>query len=136
MSQIKLRKDFQILKTIRGVGDILSMTIMLEMGGIARFASVGNFSSYCRCVKSVRMSNGKIKGKGNSKSGNKYLSWAFSEAAHFAVQWDPVVKKFYERKKRKTNQIIAIRAVAHKLARAVYCMLSKQQPYDVNMAFG
>ena len=136
LAQIKLSAPYKLLTSIRGVGEILGMTIMLETGDIQRFASVGNYSSYCRCVKSERISNGKLKGRGNAKAGNKYLSWAFSEAAHFAVQWDPVVKRFFERKKRKSNQIVAIRAVAHKLARATYSMLSKQQAYDVKLAFG
>jgi len=92
--------------------------------------------SYCRCVKSVRISNNKQKGKGNSKSGNKYLSWAFSEAAHFAVRYDDRAKRFYNRKKNKTNGIVAIRAVAHKLARAAYCMLKNQTEYDSKLAFG
>ncbi|MCP3662433.1 MAG: IS110 family transposase [Gammaproteobacteria bacterium] len=136
LSAINLRKGFKILKTIKGVGDILGMTIMLETGDIGRFASVGNYSSYCRCVRSIRVSNGKVKGKGNTKAGNRYLSWAFSEAAHFAVRWDPLAKRFYERKKRKTNQIIAIRAVAHKLARATYRMLTDQTSYNAKRAFG
>ena len=116
----------------KGVG----MTIMFETGNINRFASMGNYSSYYRCVKSVRMSNKKQKGKGNSKSGNKYLSWAFSEAAHFAVRYDDRAKSFYNRKKTKTNGIVAIRAVAHKLARASYCMLTNQTEYDSKLAFG
>lgn len=136
LDQIKLAPEFNVLKTIVGVGDVLGMTIMLETGNINRFASIGNYASYCRCVKSVRISNAKPKGKGNSKSGNKYLSWAFSEAAHFAVRYDERVKKFYQRKKAKTNGIVAIRAVAHKLARAAYCMMTNQTEYDSKLAFG
>ncbi len=112
------------------------MTIMLETGDIGRFASVGKYASYCRCVKSVRISNGKVKGKGNAKAGNKYLSWAWSEAAHFAVRYDPLVKRFYQRKQRKTSRIVAIRAVAHKLARAGYRMLNEQKAYNAKRAFG
>jgi len=93
------KRDFQILKTIKGIGDILGMTIMLETGDIRHFASVGNYASYCRCVKSIRMSNGKKKGRGNAKADNKYLSWAFSEAAHFAIRFEPATKRFYEHKK-------------------------------------
>jgi transposase len=125
-----------VLKTIIGVGDILGMTIMLETGDINRFAAMGNYSSYCRCVKSVRISNNKVKGKGNSKSGNKYLSWAFSEAAHFTVCYDDRAKRFYQRKTSKTNGIIAIREVAHKLARASFCMMKNQTEYDSKLAFG
>ena len=69
---------------------------MLETGDIHRFAGAGNFASYCRCVDSKCTSNGKNKGKGNAKAGNKYLSWAFSEAAHFAVRFEPLAQRFYE----------------------------------------
>lgn len=133
---LKFSPEFTVLKTMTGVGDVLGMTIMLETGTIDRFASMGNYASYCRCVKSIRISNNKQKGKGNSKSGNKYLSWAFSEAAHFAVRYDERAKRFYNRKKSKTNGIVAIRAVAHKLARATYCMLKNQTEYDSKLAFG
>ena len=80
---------------------------MLESGNIQRFAKVGNFSSYCRCVKSERLSNGKKKGVGNRKNGNKYLAWAFIEAANFAIRYNEKIKKIYQRKKDKTNGIIA-----------------------------
>lgn len=79
---VKLTKNFEVLQTVKGIGKILGLTIMLETGDIHRFASAGNFASYCRCVDSTRTSNGKKKGAGNAKAGNKYLSWAFSEAAH------------------------------------------------------
>lgn len=96
---------------------------------------MGNFSSYCRCVDSLRESNGKKKGEGNTKNGNKYLAWAFVEAANFAVRYCPQAKGFYEHKKRKTNGIVAIKALAHKLARACYHMLREQKPFDVNRCF-
>jgi transposase len=77
-----------------------------------------------------------VKGQGNAKNGNKYLSWAFSEAAHFAVQFQPAAKKYLARKTKKTNALIAIRALAHKLSRAVYYMLRDQVPYDEQKLFG
>jgi transposase len=84
LKQVELRAEFQKLLHIPGIGIILALTIMLETGDILRFAKVGNYSSYCRCVNSKRMSNNKQKGSGNKKSGNKYLSWAFMEAANFS----------------------------------------------------
>lgn len=127
--------NYQHLISIKGVGPILGMTIGLETGDIHRFACVGDYASYCRCVQANRYSNGKKKGHNNRKAGNKYLSWAFSEAAHFAVRFNPEVQRFYQRKQAKTNRIIAIRAVAHKLARAVWHMLMRQQPFNVQRAF-
>jgi len=64
--RVKLRPEYRLLKTVPGIGETLATTIMLETGTITRFASVGNFSSYCRCVDSVRKSNGKKKGEGNT----------------------------------------------------------------------
>ncbi len=132
---MKLEEPFAILRTITGVGKILGLTIMLETGDIHRFAGPGNYASYCRCVDSRRTSNGKEKGRGNARAGNKYLSWAFSEAAHFAVRFEPLAKRFYERKRARTNGIIAIRAVARKLARASWMMLKHQVPYDARRMF-
>ncbi len=132
---VKLTDAFQILQTVTGIGKILGLTIMLETGPIERFAGPGNYASYCRCVDSTRMSNGKKKGVGNAKAGNKYLSWAFSEAAHFAVRFEPLAQRFYDRKKARTNGIIAIRAVARKLARATWMMLKHQLPYDARLMF-
>jgi transposase len=135
LKAIKPREDYQVLTSIPGVGVILGMTIALETGNIERFAEVGHYASYCRCVKSERMSNAKKKGEGNAKSGNKYLSWAFSEAAHFAIRYEPLAKRFFERKQRKTNGIVAIRAVAHKLARAAYFMMRQQTKFDAQKLF-
>jgi transposase len=66
-SQVDMRKEFEMLLTIPGIGLILGLTIMLEVGDISRFHSVGNYSSYCRCVGSKKISNGKKKGENNKK---------------------------------------------------------------------
>ena len=135
LSKVELDPKYQGLKTIDGIGDILSLTIMLETGDIGRFKQVGNYTSYCRCVSSERTSNGKKKGKGNSKNGNKYLNWAFVEAANHAIIKNEKAQRFYQRKKAKTNSIIATKALAHKLARASYFIIRDQVPFDENMLF-
>ena len=134
--RVSLRAEYRLLKSVPGIGEILATTIMLETGCIERFAQVGNFSSYCRCVESLRESNGRKKGEGNTKNGNKYLAWAFIEAANFALRCSPQAKRFYERKKSKTNRVVALKALAHKLARACYYILRNQEPFDVNRCFG
>ena len=133
--QVKLKPAFQPLLTVSGIGQTLGLTIMLETGEIGRFASVGHFASYCRCVASKRVSNGKRKGQGNPKNGNKYLAWAFIEAAHFAIRFNPQIRRFYHRKQANTKEIVALKAVAHKLARACYYILRDQVPFAVDKAF-
>jgi transposase len=132
----KLRPAFTPLLTVSGIGDILALTIMLETGDIGRFATVGNFASYCRCVDSQKLSNGKRKGQGNVKNGNKYLAWAFVEAANFAVRYNGQIKRYYQRKKDKTNGVVAIKAVAHKLARACDYVMRDHVPFETAKAFG
>jgi transposase len=70
--RIKLRAEFCFLKTVPGIGQTLALTIMLETGEIKRFSTVGDFASYCRCVGSHKLSNGKKKSRGNTKNGNKF----------------------------------------------------------------
>lgn len=134
-SQIKLRKEFKSLLTVPGIGDILGLTIMLEVGDIHRFPKVGDYSSYCRCVKTERLSNGKSKGTGNNKNGNKYLSWAYIEAGHFARRYCPKAKKFYQRKMAKTNMIVAVKALSNKICRASYYVMRDQVLFDEHKLF-
>lgn len=132
---VRPKKELLFLKSVNGIGDALAMTILLETGDIHRFPDVGNYASYCRCVESKRMSNEKKKGQGNRKNGNKFLSWAYLEAAHFAIRHNEKVRRFYTRKAAKKNSFVAMKAVAHKLARACYYILLNQAPFDVNRAF-
>lgn len=135
LAQARLRPAFKWLLTVSGIGKILALTIALETGDIGRFESVGDFASYSRCVNSVRLSNGKKKGVGNAKNGNKYLAWAMIEAANFAVRYDPTINRFYQRKKAQVHSVVAIKAVAHKLARACYHVMREGKPFDVTRAF-
>jgi len=136
LSRARLRPEYKVLLTTNGIGKVLALTIMLETGDLGRFPKVGNYSSYCRCVDSKRMSNGKKKGKGNAKSGNKYLAWAYVEAATFAVRHNPIIRRFHQRKVAQTKlNVVATKAVAHKLARACYHMMKEQVPFDVERAF-
>ena len=135
LQQASSMDSFQLLKTADGIGDILALVIMLETGDITRFKSPDNYVSYCRCVDSRRESNGKRKGEGNKKNGNKYLSWAYIEAANFAIKHNAKAQQFYQRKKAKTNQLVALKALAHKIARACYHMMSNQVPFDEEKLF-
>ena len=128
-------REYQLLNSISGVGPIIGQSILLETGDIKRFKGVGNYASYARCVPSERFSNGKIKGRGNRKNGNRYLALAFGEAAHYATIWEPTIKRYYQRRMKKVHKMVAKKTVANKLARAVYHMLNNNEPFDVHRAF-
>jgi transposase len=126
---------FNQLISLPGVGDILGMTILLETGPISRFREVGNYASYCRKVSSQWTSNDKVKGRGNIRNGNRYLAWAFSEAAEHARQNDEACRRFYDRKLRQTNTRVAHNALAHKLARAAYYIMKDHVSYQEEKMF-
>jgi transposase len=134
-AQVSEQPAYRHLVTTSGIGQVLGLTIVLETGPVQRFTRVGNYASYSRLVGSARLSNGKRKGRGNTKSGNKYLAWAYLEAANFAVRYNPTIKHYYQRKKARTNGVVAIKTVAHKLARACYYMLRDGTDFDVERAF-
>ena len=131
----KLKDEYKLLITAPGIHKILALTIMYETGPIERFRKVGNYASYCRCVGSKRISNEKVKGKGNRKNGNKHLSRAYVEAAHHALWHYEYVKRYYQRKMAKTNTIVARKTIAHKLARACYYIIRDQKSFDPTRVF-
>lgn len=131
----KALPEYVLLKTIPGIGEVLAIVILLEAGDITRFAQVGNFASYARCVSSAHFSNGKKKGQGNTKNGNAYLVWAFIEAANFARRFCTEANAFYEKKKARTNAVLATKALAHKLARASYHILKDKRAFEVKRCF-
>jgi transposase len=122
--------SYDKLNTLPGIGRILGMTITMEVGDIKRFKTPGDFASYCRTVDSKRMSNGKKKGDNNSKCGNKYLAWAFVEAANFAKRSDDQCRKWFDRKAAKTSTVIATKALACKLAKAAWHVMTHDTNYD------
>lgn len=121
---------YEKLLGLPGVGRILGMTIRMEVGEISRFKTPGQFASYCRTVDSRRLSNNKKKGENNRKCGNRYLAWAFVEAANFAKRHHEHCRQWFDRKAAKTSTIIATKALACKLAKASWHLMSQGSEYD------
>ncbi|MCC7160043.1 MAG: IS110 family transposase [Ignavibacteria bacterium] len=135
----KVDAQFQRLLTIPGIGNVLGLIIRLEAGDMSRFKTAGDFVSYCRLAPSAHFSNGRKKGEGNRKCGNRYLAWAFLEAAQFCRRYCPEAQQYYQRKKRcgrAFSTAIASKALASKLARSAYVMLTTGQAFDAGRAFG
>lgn len=135
LASARLRSEYEKLQSVPGIGKILALVIMYETGDIGRFKAPGNYVSYCRCVKSKHLSNGKKKGSGNRKNGNKYLSWAYVEAANYCRRFCEEAKKYYQRKLAQRNSVIATKALAAKLCRAAYFIMRDQVEFDVKKIF-
>ncbi len=119
-----------LLKSISGIGRILSLTIIYEIGNIDRFNSVQNFASYARLVKCKAESAGKSYGTQGNKIGNAHLKWAFSEAAVLYLRGNDKAKNYLLKLQKRMSKAKALSALAHKLGRCVYFMLKNETVFD------
>jgi len=119
------------LRTVPGIGEILSLVLLYEIHDIQRFPRVQDFVSYCRLVKCAKESAGKRYGTSGTKIGNAYLKWAFSEAAVLFLRANPAGQKYLARLEKKHGKGKALTVLAHKLARAVYYMLKREVVFDL-----
>ena len=136
LEHAQVRPAYACLQTLPGVGTILALTMMLETGDLGRFPTVGDYTSYCRCVRATHSSNGKKKAHNNGKNGNPYLAWAFVEAVHHAVRTCPQAKSFYDKKRAQRNGALATKALAAKWSKAAYYMMKRQENFDLTRVFG
>ena len=123
-------KHLNLLKTVNGIGRILSLTILYEIGNIDRFESVQNFASYARLVKCKAESAGKSYGTQGNKIGNANLKWAFSEAAVLYLRGNDKGKQYLLKLQKRMSKAKALSVLAHKLGRCVYYMLKNETSFD------
>jgi transposase len=121
-----------LLRTVPGIGEILSLVLLYEIHDIHRFPRVQDFVSYCRLVKCAKESAGKRYGTGGRKIGNAYLKWAFAEAAVLFLRDNPPGQKYLTRLEKKHGKGKALTVLAHHLARAVYYMLKRHTAFEMN----
>ena len=123
-------KNFFLLRSIPGIGEILALTLLYEIHDIERFPRVGDFLSYARLVKGTHESAGKIKKSTGGKMGNVHLKWAFSEAAALFLRGNTAGQKYFVLLEKKHGKGKALSVLAAKLGRAVYYMLLRSKPFD------
>ncbi len=122
--------SFNLLRTIPGIGRVLALTILYEIGDIKRFDTVQQFASYSRLVKCKAESAGKSFGTQGNKIGNGHLKWAFSEAAVLYLRGNPKAQRYLQRLQKRMSKAKALSALAHKLGRATFFMLKHKTVFD------
>ena len=122
---------FYRLRSVPGIGKILSLVLLYEIHDIRRFPRVQDFVSSWRLVTCAKESAGKRSGTAGTKIGNAYLKWAFSEAAVLFLRDNPAGQKYLARVEKQHGKGKALTILAHKLARAVYYMLKRESAFDM-----
>ena len=123
-------RDYHILTSVPGMGRILALTILYEIGDITRFDSVQKFASYSRLIKCRAESAGKVYGTQGNKIGNAHLRWAFGEIAVGYLRGNEKAQSYLARLHKRMGKAKALTALAHKLGRCIYFMLKNQQVFD------
>lgn len=121
---------YHLVRSVPGIGRILTLVILYEIENIDRFPTVQQFASYARLVKCAKESAGKRIGHSGKKIGNAYLKWAFGEAAVLFLKGNPPAQQAIQRLANKHGKGKALSILAHKLGRVLYTMLKKRQPFD------
>jgi len=134
--RLQSSRSMQLLQTLPGVGNILAIVIEREMGDVSRFPDAQHFAAYAGTVPKVRASADRVRYGHLRPEANRYLKWAFMEAANVvavhcqAPGWkNRHVCRLYERLRRRRGHAIAVGAVARHLAEAAYAVMRKGEPY-------
>ncbi len=137
VSQAKLhdQQAFYLLRSVPGIGKVLALTILYEVEDIRRFKRVQQFCSYARLVKGQKVSAGKRLGTMGAKMGNRHLKWAFSEATVLFLRESEQAKAYLARLEKKHSKGKALSILSAKLGRAVYFMLLRKEPFDIERFF-
>jgi len=126
------RPNYDLLRSIPGVGKVLALILLYEIDDIRRFGSVQQFCSYCRLIRPPKTSAGKPAGlPSHKKIGNAHLKWAISEAALLLLRESKDVKRYVERLRQKHNKGKALGILSHRLGRALYYILLHTPPQGV-----
>ncbi len=128
-------KAFYRLRSVPGIGKILALVLLYEIHDIRRFPQVQDFVSYCRLVKCAKQSDGKHYGYSGRKIAAAHLKWAFSEAGVLCLRKNPTAQQYVARLAQKHGKPKALTILVHKLAGAVYYMLSRAQAFDATDFF-
>ncbi len=119
----------RLLETHPGIAHYSGLLIAVEIGTITRFPNAGKLCSYAGLVPTMHASGGKVRMGSITKQGSKWLRWILTECASHAVKQSPHYEQLYTRVATKHGTGTARIAVARSMLRAIYAMLTHQQPY-------
>lgn len=126
------REDVRALKSIPGIGPILAATMVAEIGNVGRFKDSRHLASFSGLVTGVRSSAGKARLGHITKAGPPALRWALTQAiiCGLRVKGNPLARFYRKKRPRGKGAMLAVCAAAHKLARVIFVILSRQVAYD------
>lgn len=123
-------KRVKLLRSIPGLGPFFSVLVANEIDDISRFRSEKKLCAYAGLVPSTYASGGKVFHGRITKTGNKWLRWAFIEAVQPAIRSDADLYAYYQRLRIRKDANVARVATARRLLTIVYRVLNQQRLYQ------
>ncbi len=137
MSSTILRKDFDLLKGIKGVGIITIVAILTEMPDVNQFDTAKAYAAYAGLNPRHHQSGSSVFKKcGISKMGGSRIRKALFLPAVVVKNNNEHFQNFCERlaAKGKAGKVIVV-AIMRKLLHIIYGILKHQQAFDGQKAF-
>lgn len=123
-------KRVKLPRSIPGLGRFFSVLVAKEIDDISRFRVEKKLCSYASLVPSTYTSGGKVFHGRITKTGNKWLRWAFIKSVSPAIKSDADLYAYYQRLKISKGANAARVATARRLLTVVYCVLNKERLYE------
>lgn len=128
LEKYNLSEVAQRLDTIPGISTYSAVHIASAIGNISRFPSDEELASYAGLVPRIYQSGDRRIDRGR-KHGDKLLTWILIQDANVAVKVSRRFKKYYLKKKRRSNHQKAIIATARKMVEIIYVILTRGESY-------
>lgn len=130
-SEESLKKNYELLTSIRGVGLVNAITTIVATGNFSRFQTARQYAKFC-CVAPLSCQSGTSVRSGDhiSKAGHNEIKAELTEAAKSAIIHDKQLKAYYERKRAEgKSHGCVMNAVKFKIICRMFAVIQRQTPY-------
>jgi transposase len=118
------------LQSIPGMGKILAAVAAAEIDSVERFSCAAKLCAYAGLVPRTYASGGKVHQGPLLKSRNKWLQWAFIEAAWVAVGCSAYFGGLYrQHRARGKNANVAITIIARRMCQISWTLLKERRDF-------
>ena len=131
LSNKEFKRQMELLTSIRGIGENIASALIIATGGFTYFSTAKQISRFLGLCPTYQQSGTSVNVKGHiNRNGDTYLRSQLYIAALASIRFNAACKETYDRLKAKGKSgKVAVVAVANKLIRQAYAVVTNNQPY-------
>ena len=131
LSNKEFKRQMELLTSIRGIGENIASALIIATGGFTYFSTAKQISRFLGLCPTYQQSGTSVNVKGHiNRNGDTYLRSQLYIAALASIRFNAACKETYNRLKAKGKSgKVAVVAVANKLIRQAYAVVTNNQPY-------